>query len=47
MIQIKGALQNAKLTKKTLHKKFRPTHCKTTEQSKKITGLKSVNVKFK
>ena len=47
MNQSKGALQNTKLTKKTLHKKFRLTHCRTSEQSKEITGFKSVNVKFK
>ena len=49
MNQIKGALQNTKLTKKTLpvHKKFRPTQYTTTEQSEKITGFKGVNVKFK
>ena len=44
MNQIKRALQNTKLTKKTLHKKFRPTQYTTTEQSKKITGFKNVNV---
>ena len=45
--QIKGALQNTKLIKTTLHKKFRPVQYTTTEQSKKISGFKSVNVKFK
>ena len=40
MNQIKGALQNTKLTKTTLHKKFRPTQCRTTEQSKKSQILK-------
>ena len=47
MNQIKGTLQNTKLTKKTIHKKFRPTQNTTSEQSKKITGFKSVNVIFK
>ena len=45
--QIKGALQNMKLSKKAPHKKFRPTQYRISEQSKKITGFKSVNVKFK
>ena len=35
------------INKNTLHKKFRPTQYRTTEQSKKITGFKSVTVKFK
>ena len=47
MNQIKDALQNTKLTKNTLHKKCRPPQYTTTEQLKKITGFKSVNVKFK
>ena len=45
--QMKGALQNTKPTRKTLRKKLRPTQYTITEQSKKITGFKSVNVKFK
>ena len=47
MNQIKGILQNTNLTKKTLHKKFRPTQYRTSEKLKKITSFKSVNVKFK
>ena len=46
MNQIKSALQNTKLTKRTVRKKFGPTQYTTTEQSKKITGFKNVNVKF-
>ena len=41
--QIKDALQNTKLTKKTLQKKFRPTQYRTFEQSKKTKGFKSAN----
>ena len=47
MNQIKGALQNLKLIKKTPHKRFRRTQYRTLEQSKNIAGCKSVNVKFK
>ena len=47
MNQSKGALQNTKLTKKTPHKKFRPTQYRTTRQSKKVIGFKSVNITFK
>ena len=47
MNQIKGALQNMKRTKTTLHKKFRPTQYKNIELSKKITCIKNENVKLK
>ena len=49
MNQIKNALQNTKLTKKALQKKFRLTYYRTSEQSKKVTDFKSVyvHVEFK
>ena len=42
MNQIKGALQNTKLTKKILQKKFRPAHYRTSEQSKKKSQVLKV-----